>query len=388
MGKASSHYDLIIIGAGALGSFHAYHACKKGLKVLVLEKDLQPQEATVRNFGQVVPSGMSRGKWQHYGRRSLEIYKILQSKFDISVRQNGSVYIASDETEMALIHELRDINRKENYPSMLLKKEDCLEKYPGLKESYCKGALFFPEEVTVEPDKMIHAVIAYMREQLSLTYKPNTLVSFCDNVNGKCIVEDNLGNAYTSDKIIICNGRDFRNLYPEVFYKSDIEVSKLQMMRTVPQADYTLKGSILTGLSIRRYESFHECPSFEKLKATEIEERFKKWGIHILFKQATDGSIIIGDSHEYADAKEQDKLGFDVNQEINEIIIEEAKRIFDLPDWTMSRYWNGYYGQSKSHDVFKKEVVPDVHIVTAIGGKGMTGSAGLAEETIESLYGK
>ena len=387
MSKRSPHYDLIIVGAGALGSFHAFHACTKGLKVLLLEKDIQPQEATVRNFGQVVPSGMSRGKWQHYGRRSLEIYKSLQSKFDISVRQHGSVYIASDETELTLINELKDITRKDGYPSMLLKKDDCLEKYPGLKADYCKGAIFFPEEITVEPGKMIHRVIAYMREQLSLTYHPNTLVSFCDFVNDKCIVEDNLGNAYTSDKVIICNGRDFRNLYPEVFYKSDIEVSKLQMMRTVPQPGYELKGSILTGLSIRRYESFHECPSFESLKASVIEERFKKWGIHILFKQAIDGSIIIGDSHEYADAKEQDKLGFEVNQEINEIIIEEAKRIFDLPDWTMAAYWNGFYGQSKSHDVFKKEVASNIYVVTAIGGKGMTGSAGLAEESIKEIFG-
>src|SRR5450631_4196777 len=140
MGKRYSHFDLIIIGAGALGSFHAYHACTKGLKVLLLEKDIQPQEATVRNFGQVVPSGMSRGKWQQYGRRSLEIYKSLQSKFDISVRQHGSVYIASDETELTLINELRDINRKDGYPSMLLKQPDCLERYPGLKKDYCKGA--------------------------------------------------------------------------------------------------------------------------------------------------------------------------------------------------------------------------------------------------------
>ena len=387
MGKSSTHFDLIIVGAGALGSFHAYHACKKGLKVLLLEKDLQPQEATVRNFGQVVPSGMSRGKWQHYGKRSLEIYKSLQNKFDISVRQSGSVYIASDDAELTLINELRDINRKDGYPSMLLKKEDCLLKYPGLKESYCRGALFFPEEITVEPDKMIHRVIAFMREQLALTYRPNTLVSFCDYVNGKCIAEDNLGNAYTSDKVIICNGRDFRNLYPQVFYGSDIEVSKLQMMKTVSQPGYTLKGSVLTGLSIRRYESFQECPSFETLEAGNIEDRFKKWGVHILFKQATDGSIIIGDSHEYASAKEQDKLGFEINQEINSVIIEEAKRIFDLPNWTMASYWNGYYGQSKSHDVFKKEVATNIHIVTAIGGKGMTGSAGLAEESIKELYG-
>jgi len=383
----SSHYHLIVVGAGVLGSFHAYHACKKGLKVLLLEKDLQPQEATVRNFGQVVPSGMRRDKWQQYGRRSLEIYKSLQTKFDISVRQQGSVYIASDETELTLIHELRDINRKDGYPSMLLKQQDCLEKYPGLKESYCKGALFFPEEITVEPGKMIHCLIALMQEQLSLTYQPNTLISFCDFVNGKCIAEDNLGKAYTSDKVIICNGRDFRNLYPQIFYESDIEVSKLQMMRTVPQPGYLLKGSILTGLSIRRYESFQECPSYQALKAGEIDERFKKWGVHILFKQATDGSIIIGDSHEYAGAKEQDKLGFEVNQEINTVILEEAKRIFDLPDWRMAAYWNGYYGQSKDHDVFKKEVATNIHVITAIGGKGMTGSAGLAEETIKEIYG-
>ena len=361
----SSHYHLIVVGAGALGSFHAYHACKKGLKVLLLEKDIQPQEATVRNFGQVVPSGMSRGKWQQYGRRSLEIYKSLQSRFDISVRQQGSVYIASDEPELTLIHELRDINRKDGYPSMLLKQQDCLEKYPGLKENYCKGALFFPEEITIEPGKMIHCLIAFMQEQLALTYQPDTLVSFCGFVNGKCIAEDNLGKAYTGDKVIICNGRDFRNLYPQMFYESDIEVSKLQMMKTVPQPDYLLKGSILTGLSIRRYESFRGCPSYQTLKAGEIDERFKKWGIHILFKQATDGSIIIGDSHEYAGAKEQDKLGFEVNQEINTIIIEEAKRIFDLPDWRIGAYWNGYYGQSKGHDVFKKEVATNIHVITA-----------------------
>jgi len=36
--------------------------------------------------------------------------------------------------------------------------------------------------------------------------------------------------------------------------------------------------------------------------------------------------------------------------------------------------------------VFKKEVASNIHVITAIGGKGMTGSAGLAEETIATLY--
>ncbi|HAF77005.1 MAG TPA: TIGR03364 family FAD-dependent oxidoreductase, partial [Maribacter sp.] len=88
---ADIEYDLVVVGGGVLGTFHAYHAMKKGLKVALLEKDAMPKGATVRNFGQVVPSGMNT-KWQQYGRKSLKIYKKIHAKFDISVRQEGSIY--------------------------------------------------------------------------------------------------------------------------------------------------------------------------------------------------------------------------------------------------------------------------------------------------------
>ena len=71
--------DLIIIGGGVLGTFHAYHALKNGLTVTLFEKDKQPLGATVRNFGQVVPSGMDI-KWQQYGRESLRITKKFSRK--------------------------------------------------------------------------------------------------------------------------------------------------------------------------------------------------------------------------------------------------------------------------------------------------------------------
>ena len=50
---ADVEYDLVVVGGGVLGTFHAYHALKKGLRVALFEKDRQPQGATVRNFGQV-----------------------------------------------------------------------------------------------------------------------------------------------------------------------------------------------------------------------------------------------------------------------------------------------------------------------------------------------
>src|SRR3712207_7440178 len=43
-----------------------------------------------------------------------------------------------------------------------------------------------------------------------------------------------------------------------------------------------------------------------------------KWGIHILFKQAVDGSIILGDSHQYADAAQAEDLDFGTDDYVNQ----------------------------------------------------------------------
>ena len=105
-----------------------------------------------------------------------------------------------------------------------------------------------------------------------------------------------------------------------------------------------------------------------------------------MFKQATDGSIIIGDSHEYADVKNMDNLGFDLRMEIDNFMIEKAKAIFQLPTFDISQRWYGMYSQSKNSDIFESTIDNHIHIVTGIGGKGMTGSAGFAKYNINQIF--
>jgi FAD dependent oxidoreductase TIGR03364 len=379
-------YDLIVIGGGALGAFHAYHALEAGLKVAVIEKDKQPISATVRNFGQVVPSGMDT-KWQNYGRESLRIYDDIQSRFDISVRKNGSVYFASNDEEVQLIEELSIINKHNSYESHLLTKEQCLEKYPGLRNDYVKAGLFFPDEVTVEPRIMINRLLDFLIKEKGLDYFGNTKVLNCDASSEETTVITASGEIYKASKVILCCGSEFKTLYPDIFAKSDLEVTKLQMLQTKPQPGYELKGSILTGLSIRRYEAFYECPSFTAIKAKEDPNSFeKKWGVHILFKQTIDGSVIIGDSHEYADAANIDDLGFDLKMEVDDFMIAEAKKIFNLPTFEIQNRWYGMYSQCKENDIFQHTVDENIHIITGIGGKGMTGSAGFSKENIKNIF--
>lgn len=378
-------YDLIVVGGGVLGTFHAYHAIKKGLKVALFERNSQPQGATVRNFGQVVPSGMNT-KWQRYGRESLSIYKKIQSKFDISVRQEGSVYFASNEEEVQLLEELAVINKGNGYASHLLTKSECLDKYPGLKRDYVKMGLFFPEEVIVEPRIMIDKIHEYAKH-LGLDLFMDTQIMECDALVDGVVVNTSGNRAFRASKVIICNGSDFKTLFPRLFDESDLVVSKLQMMRTVPQKNLALKGAILTGLSIRRYEAFEECPSYAAIKQKEPQNSpEKKWGVHILFKQAVDGSVIIGDSHEYAPVRNMDRLGFDLSMEIDGFILEEAKKIIDLPTYAMGSRWFGMYSQCAKSDIYQHTMGKNIHIVTGIGGKGMTGSAGFSKHNINSIF--
>lgn len=381
----TTKFDLIVVGGGILGTFHAYHGLKKGLKVALIEKNSTPQGATVRNFGQVVPSGMDL-KWQNFGRESLAIYKELQADTDLTVRENGSVYVASNDEEMQLIHELHDINKDNNYESALLSKNDCIKKFDGLRSDYCKGGLFFPQEISVDSGEMIIKLQQLLKEKFDLKIFYNTtVVEIDEDQECKCISSE--GTVYQSSKVIICGGHEFKTLYPQVFNESDLMVTKLQMLQTKPQGIYSLPGNILTGLTIRRYESFQECASFEKIKSLEDQNTFdKKFGIHILFKQALDGSVIIGDSHEYASAKNSDDLGYDLNMEIDEYMINEAKKIIDLPTYEIQKRWFGIYSQCKTKDIFEHNPSPNIHIITGIGGKGMTGSGGFAKFNIDKIY--
>lgn len=382
--------DLLIVGGGVLGSFFAYHAQARGLSVILLERQGAPIGATVRNFGQVVPSGLS-GDWQPWGLESLKIYQTIQSRFDISVRQQGTIYLASNEEELTLINELHAINSSSGYLSQLWSAAQCCERYPKLRPDYCLGGLFFPDEISVNPRLMIHQLHKFLSatEGIEIRYRTCVFNLVVDR-EGSVKATTNAGEEIHADQAIVCCGSEFQTLFPQEFLASDLQAVKLQMLRLSPQPSHSinLPGNILTGLSIRRYESFAECPSWQAIKSGEPIESFaKKWGVHILFKQEADGGIILGDSHEYASVAQSHDLGFDLRSDINQFMIDEATKIFDLPSWKVETSWFGIYSQSKHPSgIFTKTIDEQIRIVTGIGGKGMTSSPGFTKHFLKEVY--
>jgi FAD dependent oxidoreductase TIGR03364 len=325
-------------------------------------------------------------EWFDYGVRGTEIYKTIQSEFDLSIRTNGTVYLASDHDEQQLIHELKSSMDTRTYPSVLMTSEQCVAKWPALKKSYCKEGLFFAQEVSTEPDRMIHQLIKYCTDKFSsFIYRPNTAVIDCQVSGSSVKIVSTAKEEFTSDKVIICNGGEFKLLFPDLFRTSGIVISKLQMLKTLPMKEVNLEGNILTGLTIRRYESFQECPYYSTIQTPEHLKELKKWGVHILFKKAADGAIIIGDSHEYADVSQIDDLGFSQNEYINQLMLQEAQRIVNFDITKIATTWSGFYPQHSEKGIVEIDIEDRIHIRTAIGGKGMTTSAGYSEQSIKKL---
>lgn len=232
---------------------------------------------------------------------------------------------------------LRWSKSSKSYTSRVLTAGQCRQRLPAVRADYCAGGLLFEQEVTAEPDQLIHRLLAYLVERWSLDYRPATPVrEVTANATG-CEVVDAHGQRYSAAQVLVCSGRDFKFLFPKIFAQSDLQLCKLQMLATYPLPQVQLPGSILTGLSIRRYPAFHACPSYAQLRPEDVDPELRQWGIHLRFKQAANGSIIIGDTHEYADLTAADELDFNNSDELNQLMLREARRILDLPDWCMQR---------------------------------------------------
>ncbi len=183
---------------------------------------------------------------------------------------------------------------------------------------------------------------------------------------------------------IVCGGDDFETLYPELFAVSGLTRCKLQMMRTAPQPrGWELGPSLAAGLTLRFYPAFEICteslPRYKARVAREMPD-YDRWAIHLLVSQSADGALTIGDSHEYGLAVEV------FNKDaIDRLILENARTFLSAPDMTIAERWYGVYAKRPDAPYLSIDAAPQVKIVTAPAGSGMTLSFGLAERTIHEM---
>ncbi len=381
----SKKYDLIVVGAGIIGTFCALHALQQKKSVLLIEKNDVPFDSSFRDLGQLIPSSLPTQKWFEHGRTSLKIYKDLHELSDISFCQQGSWYLASDQQEMQLLEEMGEILNDRSFENRIYSAKDCLASNPHFNADFLKGGMYLPDEASINPSQMIHRIREYLIRKFALHFMPNTAVIGVEKKRGIAKLVTANQQTIWADHIIIASGKDTQFLLPEYYQENQMKIGKLQLMRLAPQSKI-LKSNILSGLTIRQVQSFQPCPSHLKLTTDENQQKMIAKGIDIKIKQADDGSIILGNSLEFAPLQTPSDLGFENSAGINQLILDEAKKILHLTDWTVDSTWIGTYLKNSDNNVMIKKVEPVIHIINGVGGIGLTVGPSLTAEFIDKLY--
>ncbi len=373
----SGRADVAVIGGGILGLSHAWAMAKRGKKVVLFERGLRASGASIRNFGMVWPIGQPAGMMHQTALRSAALWREVLTAAKLPFFPTGSLHVGYHEDEAEVLREFAEKGPAAGYPCAWQNPAQILERSDAIRPDGLRGGLWSETEMTVDPRRVIAGLPEYLTEL-------GVEIHFGEAVRRiQLPVIETARGAWEVDQAIVCSGDDFETLYPELFAVSGLIRCKLQMMRTAPQPDHWQLGPALAaGLTLRFYKAFRLCASLESLKARVAREKapYDEWAIHVLVSQTADGAITLGDSHEYSQTVDI----FD-RADVDDLILREAETFLQLPDWRIAQRWHGVYSQHPEKPFFEAEPEPGVHILTGVGGSGMTLSFGLAERTAENI---
>jgi glycine/D-amino acid oxidase-like deaminating enzyme len=98
-----SKVDLVVVGAGIVGLAHALAARRRGLSVVVVDREAEAIGASVRNFGFVTVTGQQAGDCWRRAMRSRDIWEDVAPQAGIPVEHSGLLVVARRPEAMAVL---------------------------------------------------------------------------------------------------------------------------------------------------------------------------------------------------------------------------------------------------------------------------------------------
>ena len=144
--------DVVVIGAGIVGTATAWFLAQRGAKVALLEKGRVAGEQSSRNWGWVRQQGRDAAELPIM-MESNRIWRGLAEETgekDLAFTASGCVYLAEDERQLAKYEEWHDLARRHQLDTRMLSKEEAREAVPGIEGKWA-GGMVTPSDGRAEP---------------------------------------------------------------------------------------------------------------------------------------------------------------------------------------------------------------------------------------------
>ncbi|HTT20618.1 MAG TPA: FAD-dependent oxidoreductase [Candidatus Sulfotelmatobacter sp.] len=144
-------YDIAIVGAGIVGAACADAFAGRGLKVVVVDRDVVGSGATAAGMGHIVVMDDSDAQFTltHYSQRLWqELHPELPQ--DVEYEQSGTIWVAADEEEMAEVLRKREYYQKRGVAVEVLDAGQLKQGEPNLRNGLV-GGLLVPNDAVLYP---------------------------------------------------------------------------------------------------------------------------------------------------------------------------------------------------------------------------------------------
>lgn len=368
-----SRPDLIVVGAGIVGLAHALAAARRGKRVLVLDRDAQANGASIRNFGFVTITGQERGRVWDLASRSAAIWREISEPAGISIEQQGLLLVAQRPEAVAVIDAF--LATEMGAACTRLDAAQIAAGWPMVRGA--RAGLLSRQDLRVDSPLAIPALSRWLAaaHQVEFTF-------------GVAVHAVETGRVHTSagtfeaDKVVVCPGDDWASLFPQSFAAAGVTRCKLQMLRLAPPG-WRLPSPVMSDLSLVRYLGYAALPEAAALRDRLEAEAASalSHGVHLIAVQCADGSLVVGDSHEYAPTPDPFAAAG-----IEELILDSYRDVLGQAPQVIAR-WTGTYASAAGHSIVHTPA-QGVRLVVVTSGTGASTAFALAEDVMADLLGE
>ena len=153
-------FDVVVIGAGAIGSSVAYHLAKKGLEVALVERGDVANGTSSRCDAVALICDKKPGIDTEMGYASIQVFKQLAKEFsyDFEFHQRGSLYVCETDQELDIAKEYVKQQQADGYDMRMVDNYEMQEMEPYLAKDLVGGIWTEPDS-SMSPYKLCYAFV-------------------------------------------------------------------------------------------------------------------------------------------------------------------------------------------------------------------------------------
>lgn len=371
----SKTYDVVVIGAGVIGTSCAYHLVKKGLTVALVEKNDIARGTSSHCDAAALIVDKQPGVDAALGYASIQRFKELRDElsYDFEFTNRGSMYVCESEQEMEIATKFAKDLSKDGYRVYTLSPSELVEREPFIAKDLA-GGIYSDECCGLNPFKLCFAFVEAVKGK-GLDVYPRTSVMDI-KLNDKKEVEavETTSGTLLTRKVVNCCGV----WAPEIGKMVGVEIP------IIPRKGVILISGASFQFCNQKVQEFGYMLSKFAIECKR-DPLVEKYGVAFTIEPSEGNNVLVGSSRNFAG------YGIDAEIDIIQTIAKRAVRFYPiLKELNCIRSYAGVRPFMEEHLPLITEVeeVPGYYIAAGHEGDGISMAPSTGRLISEMLTGE